>query len=157
MRPRVTTPTISAPWSQSSGVTARGLRVDRKAESARMTPPTGRVAAPLSETTPLISTMKPGLANPCTRSSVAITVNAVPTRTARESPLRQPPYESAIPARVASTDESTTVQKCVALESITWSRLTKWISAGRQHGDGAARDQERKEGVAPHEALSGTG
>ena len=100
-------------------MTARGLRMDGNAASARMTPPTGRVAAPVSETTPFISTMKPGLANPCTRSSEPITVNAVPTSTARASPLRQPPYDRATPARVASTDESTTLQKCVPLESIT--------------------------------------
>ena len=56
-----------------------------------MTPPTGRVAAPVSETTPFISTMKPGLAKPWTSRSEAMTVNAVPTSTARASPRRQPP------------------------------------------------------------------
>ena len=56
-----------------------------------MTPPTGSVAAPVSDTTPFISTMKPGLAKPWTSSSDAITVNAVPTSTARASPRRQPP------------------------------------------------------------------
>jgi hypothetical protein len=56
-----------------------------------MTPPTGSVAAPVSETTPFISTMKPGLANPCTSRSAAITVKAVPTSTARASSRRQPP------------------------------------------------------------------
>ena len=56
-----------------------------------MTAPTGRVAAPVSETTPFISTTKPGLAMPWTSKSDAITVKAVPTRTARPSPRRQPP------------------------------------------------------------------
>ena len=56
-----------------------------------MTAPTGSVAAPVSETTPFISTMKPGLARPWTSSSEAMTVKAVPTSTARASPRRQPP------------------------------------------------------------------
>ena len=130
IRPSATTPTISAPWSQTRVCTARGERVEGRADSARMTPPTGRVAAPVSETTPFISTMKPGLASPWTRRSDAMTVKAVPTRTARASARRQPPTERTTPAAVARSDESTTVQKWVSLESCTWSRLTKWISAG---------------------------
>ena len=84
-----------------------------------MTAPTGSVAAPVSETTPFISTMKPGLASPWTTSSEAITVNAVPTRTARASPPRQPPNERATPAAVATSAERTTLQKCVLLERST--------------------------------------
>jgi hypothetical protein len=56
-----------------------------------MTPPTGSVAAPVRATTPFISTTKPGLARPWTKRSEAITVNAVPTSTARASPRRAPP------------------------------------------------------------------
>ena len=35
-----------------------------------------------------------------------------------------------MPAEVASSEESTTLRKCVLLENITCSGLTKWISAG---------------------------
>ena len=52
-------------------------------------------------------------------------MKAVPTRTARASPRRHPPKESTTPAAVATSDEATTAQKCVLLESITCSGLTK--------------------------------
>jgi hypothetical protein len=63
--------------------------------------------------------MKPGVARPCTKRRDAITVKAVPTRTARASWRRQPPIESTTPAAVARSEERTTDQKCAALPKST--------------------------------------
>ena len=74
-----TTPAAS---SQSSGLTAAGLRTAESAPSARIAPPIGSVAPPVKAATPIPSTNTPGVASPWRQSSAAMTEKAQPTRTA---------------------------------------------------------------------------
>ncbi len=80
----------SSPWSTSSGFTPRRNGGGRKAESARIAPPTGSVAPPVNVTTPFRPKITPGVESPCSASSAAITANAVPTSTVRVSAYRAP-------------------------------------------------------------------
>src|SRR5919106_1238523 len=111
----------------------RTLRCSRtlgNAASARMAPPTGRVAAPVSEETPFRPTTKYGVASPCTTSRAPITVKAVPTRAGRASPRRLPAMASAKPATVATSALMPTAQKWKPPENDTCAFPKACMSAG---------------------------
>src|SRR5918992_1135073 len=96
--------------------TLRCSRTVGNAASARMAPPTGRVAAPVSEETPFRPTTKYGVASPCTTSRAPMTVKAAPT--------------SAKPATVATSALMPTAQKWKPPEKDTCALPKACMSAG---------------------------
>src|SRR5262245_14334127 len=120
------------------GFTVSGRRRTGRTLSARIAPPTGSVAAPEKATTPFMPTRPPGVVRPCSTSSAAMTQNALPTSTARPSRRRAPTMVSAAADTVATKAPIATPQKCTPPPKYTFSRPTKWSSAGGTHATKAA-------------------
>ena len=121
-----------------------------------MTPPTGSVAGARERDDAVHLDDEAGLAKPWTTSSDAITVNAVPTSTARASPRATPIREGDAGRRRDERREHDGEEMRLAREHHLFP-ADEVDQRRRNDRNGAAGNQQRHESVTPHEAVIGTG